>query len=114
MGDKQPVLDWMNENNYIVVIMLFEWNPDKNWINIKKHKVSFEVAATIFDDPFHLSILDHKNHDEERWITIGQAATGETLVVVHTYLESTRLESIRIISARNATKREREQYEEGI
>ncbi|MEK7790462.1 MAG: BrnT family toxin [Deltaproteobacteria bacterium] len=94
--------------------MLFEWDPDKNAKNIKKHKISFEVAATVFDDPLHLSVLDHKKHLEERWITIGYAVTEETVVVVHTYKELRGLEIIRIISARHSTRREKTQYEERI
>ncbi|MDO8520450.1 MAG: BrnT family toxin [Deltaproteobacteria bacterium] len=95
--------------------MLFVWDPEKAGDNIKKHGVSFEIAQTIFDDPFHLSVLDAKDHDEERWTTIGQSAHDKTLVVVHTYsIVEQGQEFIRIISARKATKQERRQYEEGI
>lgn len=94
--------------------MLFGWDPEKSEKNIKKHKISFELAATVFDDPLHLSVLDHKSHHEKRWITIGHAATGTTIVVVHIYKELRGLEIIRIISARHATRKETKQYEEGI
>lgn len=95
--------------------MLFEWNPQKAVINEIKHGVSFELAQTVFDDPFHLSILDDGAHDEERWITIGLAGDGQTLVVVHLYwVIEKNMEMIRIISARKATKVEVTKYEEGI
>ena len=94
--------------------MLFEWDHKKSISNIKKHSISFELAASIFDDPLHLSVLDEKRHSEERWITLGQSATGELLVVIHTYKETLEHEIIRIISARKATKKETKQYEEGI
>jgi len=96
--------------------MLFDWDPRKAILNIKKHGVSFELAQTVFDDPFQLSIIDSKKpHGEERWVTLGRSVHFDTLVVVHTYraIESGR-EIIRIISARTATKHERRQYEEGI
>lgn len=95
--------------------MLFVWDPEKAEQNIKKHRVSFEMAQTIFDDPLHLSILDSKSHGEERWVTIGKSAAIKTLVVVHAYkTPKGGLEIIRIISARKATRKEKKQYEEGI
>ena len=95
--------------------MLFEWDPGKSELNLKKHKVSFTLAATIFDDLLHLSIPDHTSRDEARWVTIGLAADQATLVVVHTHRSTkTGNEVIRIISARKATAKERRQYEEGI
>jgi uncharacterized DUF497 family protein len=94
--------------------MLFEWDPEKNASNIKKHRISFEIAITVFDDPLHLSVLDHKTRHEERWMTIGPAVTGAIIVVVHSYKELRELEIIRIISARHATRKEKKQYEEGI
>lgn len=95
--------------------MLFLWDPEKAEINVRKHGVSFEMAQTVFDDPLHLSILDSKRHDEERWITIGRSADNRTVVVVHTYgITEDQHEMIRIISARKATRKEVNQYEEGI
>lgn len=94
--------------------MLFEWDANKARTNREKHGVSFELAATIFSDPLHLSIPEHTK-GEGRWVTIGCAADLSTLVVVHTYIEHTdNGEVIRIISARTATKKERKQYEERI
>ncbi|HBF13846.1 MAG TPA: hypothetical protein DDW49_10770 [Deltaproteobacteria bacterium] len=95
--------------------MLFSWDAKKAESNIKKHHVSFEMAQTVFDDPLHLSVLDKKSGDQERWITMGHTPHGKTLIVVHTYIEITNGEElIRIISARLATRREIEQYEKGI
>ncbi len=94
---------------------MFDWDPIKAIVNEKKHRVSFEMASTVFDDPFHLSILDSKVHHEERWVTIGLSADRRTLVVVHTYrTHHHREEIIRIISARRATAKEARQYEERI
>ena len=78
--------------------------------NKRKHKVSFEDAATIFGDSFSLTIPDpvHSGPSETRLITIGQARNGKVLVVIH----CDREEEIRIISAREATSGERNDYEE--
>lgn len=95
--------------------MLFAWDPEKAEQNIRKHGVSFELAQTVFDDPFHLSMMDDGKHDEERWVTLGRSADAKTLVVVHTYrIMENNHEVIRIISARRATRKEVRQYEEGI
>jgi len=99
---------------YNVTTMLFDWDPDKARANLKKHTILFEVASTVFSDPLHLSVPESSS-GEQRWVTIGHAANGLTLVVVHTYrFDRARGEVIRIISARKATKNERKQYEEGI
>jgi uncharacterized protein len=91
-----------------------EWNPAKARQNVEKHKVSFQRAVTIFHDPHAVSIFDEEHSQEEdRWITMGRDDTGTVLVMVHTFRkidESTY--AVRIVSARKATKREREQYEE--
>lgn len=94
--------------------MFVTWDSQKAKSNIKKHGISFEVAATVFNDPHQLSILDAKDHGEERWVTIGLTADKKTLVIVHTYIRSDSNEFIRIISARKATKKERKNYEEGV
>ena len=87
----------------------FEWDNRKAKTNLRKHKVSFEEAATVFGDPLSLTIPDLLHSIvENRFITIGRAMTERTLVVIHT----DRRNSIRIISARVATKHERRQYEE--
>jgi len=90
----------------------FEWDPSKAKSNLRKHKVSFERASEIFLDPFMLSVSD-KTHstDEDRWITLGQDRNNVTILVVHTFRElDVDNCTIRIISARRATKQEDEQY----
>ena len=92
----------------------FEWDPEKASNNKRKHKISFELAATIFNDPRAFSLFDKEHSDsvEERWISLGLSANGNLLVVVHTYNEiNEEIARIRIISARKATKREKLQYE---
>jgi uncharacterized DUF497 family protein len=84
----------------------FEWNQRKAAANLKRHGVDFADAATIFEDDRALTIEDDR-HDEDRFITLGTDALGQLLVVVYTF----RGDRIRIISARNATARERRQYE---
>jgi uncharacterized DUF497 family protein len=91
----------------------FDWNPDKAQQNLKKHRVSFERATTIFRDPAMVSVFDEEHsEDEERWVTLGKSDQGEILVVIHTFREVTvNSADVRIISARGATKRERQTYE---
>jgi len=91
----------------------FDWDPAKAAGNERKHNVGFGLATTIFRDPLAMSIIDHyHNMSEERWITIGMAEDGQTLVVSHTYIESDQNNmSVRIISARKATRKEQRQYE---
>ncbi|MEK7719348.1 MAG: BrnT family toxin [Bacteroidota bacterium] len=91
----------------------FEWDPEKARINHIKHGVAFEDAAQIFLDTLAISVYDeeHSVH-EERWITIGKAVGDRLLVVVHGFTEQPPDEcTIRIISARRATRREQIQYE---
>ena len=92
----------------------FKWDLEKGISNRRKHGVSFEQAATVFLDSDQLSIYDDDHSDEEdRWVTLAMDSAGRTLVVVHTYIEIDLGEVvIRIISARNATRREIGQYQE--
>ena len=92
----------------------FEWDPSKARQNLRKHRVSFERAATVFLDVNQVSVLDEEHdEDEERYITLGIDSTGSTLVVVHTFRQTSFSESsIRIISARKAIKAEIKQYQE--
>ena len=90
--------------------LAFEWDEQKARRNIKKHKVSFEEATTVFADPLSLTIPDPLHSEEEdRFVTMGMSIRGRLLVVVHTE----RGDTIRIISARLATSRERRAYERG-
>ena len=92
--------------------MVFEWDSDKNTSNSSKHGVTFEEAREVFDDPRHLSLLDHRfSYFEERWITIGQTRGRRVVVVANLYFNDDDEEVIRIISAREATVYERKQYE---
>jgi uncharacterized protein len=91
--------------------MKFEWDKRKAVSNIKKHGVPFEESSTVFGDPLSLTIQDpiHSNK-EERYVTIGLSAKFRIIVVIHT----DRGDNIRIISARLATKGEKNNYEKGI
>ena len=91
----------------------FEWDPAKAAKNLRKHKVSFDDAATVFLDPFSRSVPDEgHNQYEERWITMGTARDGRLLVVSHTHSGiADHGISARLISARMATPGERRQYE---
>jgi uncharacterized DUF497 family protein len=88
----------------------FEWDPRKSALNQRKHGVSFDEARTAFGDE-HGLLLDDPDHSgtEERFILLGLSAALRVLVVVHSYREDE--DTIRIISARKATRHEREQYD---
>ena len=90
--------------------MEFEWDPEKASRNQAKHCVSFQEAATVFGDPLAVSYYDpDHSEDEDRFLTFGHSNQGRLLVVSHT----DRTDRTRIISARQATRKERKQYEEG-
>ena len=91
---------------------VFDWDPKKAALNLRKHGVGFERAATMFLDPRAVSIPDEEHSDKkERWATIGLDAAGSLLVVVHTFEEADKARcKIRLISARKATKKEAKQY----
>src|SRR5437588_12762518 len=84
----------------------FAWDEGKNRVNRRKHGVSFETAARIFEDPNLVSYPDRVVVDEERWHAIGCAGGIALLMVVHTIEEQHGEEEIRIISARKASRRE--------
>lgn len=92
--------------------MRIEWNQTKNRTNQAKHKVSFETASLVFDDPYHLSILDRHAQGEERWKTVGMVDDIVLILVAHTVFERKSEEIIQIISARKATRKERQIYEQ--
>ena len=90
--------------------MEFEWDQTKNQTNIRKHGVSFETARRIFEGPV-LHWLDlRSDYGEDRSIGVGSVGTGALLVVAYTE----RNGSIRLISARPATRKERQAYYEKI
>jgi hypothetical protein len=87
----------------------YEWDPAKAQANVKKHRVTFEEAASVFLDPAALTFWDPDHSEEEdREITIGRSAQQRVLFVAH----APRDGRARIISARKATRKEQKQYEE--
>ena len=90
--------------------MEFEWDDTKADANERKHGVSFADALTVFADPLSLTGYDPRHSDDEdRFLTMGTSAAGQLLVVSHT----DRGDKVRIISAREASRRERKDYEDG-
>lgn len=89
--------------------MDFEWDKAKAARNLKKHKVAFDEAATLFGDPLSVTFPDPDHSlDEDRFIIIGMSARNRVLIVSFT----DRGKRARIISARKATRQERNVYEE--
>jgi uncharacterized DUF497 family protein len=89
--------------------MEFEWDPRKAAKNLRKHKVAFTEAATVFSDDLSITVYDPDHSmDEDRYITIGWSHGRRLLMVAHTE----RGDRIRIISARELTRTEREAYEQ--
>ena len=89
--------------------MEFEWDPGKAAENLRKHKVSFNEAATVLGDFLGTTASDpDHSRDEHRYITVGLSSRGRLLMVAH----AERRERIRIISARKLTRDERRVYEE--
>lgn len=88
----------------------FDWDERKARANLRRHKISFDEAATVFTDPLSITIPDPVHSgEEERYIDIGTSDKGRLLVVSHTE----RGARIRIISCRKATAAERRRCEEG-
>jgi len=86
-----------------------EWDESKNLLNQKKHRVSFEEAATVFADPLEIMIYDPDHSSaEQRFISIGESFRRRLVVVSYTE----RAKKIRIINARKPTRSERRAYEE--
>ena len=90
--------------------MKFEWDQDKAIANLAKHGVSFDEAVTVFNDALAISYPDPDHSESEpRAVTFGHSSEARLLVVSHTERDDT----LHIISARVATRSEREIYEEG-
>ena len=88
--------------------MRFEWDSDKAAVNVKKHRVSFDEAVTVFYDPLAATFADPDHSDDEsRLVTVGYSARDRLLVVCHVE----RRTATRVISARLATARERKRHE---
>ena len=89
--------------------LIFEWEQKKAISNLNKHGISFAEAATAFGDPLSLTIPDPDHSlEEDRFLLIGESQKERLLVVAHTE----RSDTIRIISARLATRGERKSHEE--
>lgn len=93
----------------------FEWDDAKAAGNLAKHGVDFMDAMSVLLDPLAMTRFDDEHGDEEeRWVSLGRAANGQLLLVVHTFnATGPNAALVRLISARPATRREREQYEQG-
>lgn len=90
--------------------LTFEWDPIKAQLNLRKHGVSFQEAVGAFMDPLGVAIPDpDHSYDEERLILLGMSQHNRLLVIVHTETGDT----VRMISAREAARFERRQYEQG-
>jgi len=90
--------------------MTFSWDPEKDAVNRRKHAVGFRETASVLEDPLSTTYPDPAHsRGEQRYVTIGRSRLARTLVVAH----ADRGDTIRIISARQATRRERRFYEEG-
>lgn len=91
----------------------FEWDVEKEKSNIAKHRLNFADACHVFADAFQLNLFDaDHSDDEDRWVVIGEIPVAKIVVVVHTIRQDRDGDDVRvrIISARKATKKERETY----
>jgi uncharacterized DUF497 family protein len=93
----------------------FEWDDAKAEGNLSKHGVDFTDAMSVLLDPLAMTRLDEEHSDEEeRWVSVGRAANGQILLVIHTFSNTGANSAlVRLISARQPTRRERVQYENG-
>jgi uncharacterized DUF497 family protein len=113
---RQPRLGWKPLETSMVtspgMSLEFEWDPSKAEANLSKHAVSFEEAMTVFADPLaRIFNDDEHSSDEQREIIIGHSAQRNLVLVSFTSIED---DSIRILSARKATRAERKEYEENV
>ena len=90
--------------------MMFEWDEAKNNANVRKHGVDFETAKRIFEGPVVTRIDHRKDYGEDRYITIGRVGRAALVVVAHTNRDG----HIRLISARPASRKEKQAYHERI
>ena len=88
--------------------MSFEWDEQKRRLNMRKHRVEFADAVSVFEDPDAITLPSDDAEEEDRFVTLASDLFGRILIVVYTW----RGEAIRLISARRATARERKQYGE--
>ena len=92
----------------------FEWDDAKAESNLAKHGVDFTDAMSVLLDPLALTRFDDEHtDDEERWVSLGRTANDQLVLVVHTFnATGPNTALVRLISARPATRQEREQYEQ--
>ena len=97
----------------MIVLYYFDWDENKNRINLEKHGITFEEASTVFFDDRAI-LFDDPEHsiDEDRFLLLGTSETAKVCIVCHCYRESDTV--IRIISARQATRKEEQRYVRGI
>jgi uncharacterized DUF497 family protein len=88
-------------------LMDYEWDPEKAAVNLRKHGIRLSYGVDILEDPYALTREDTSAQGEARWASVGMDGLGRVLTVVYT----SRGERIRLISVRQATRRERESYE---
>jgi uncharacterized DUF497 family protein len=92
-------------------VIEFEWDPAKASANLRKHRVAFSEAATVFADRLSITVYDpDHSQEEDRHLTVGVSTNGRPLMIAHT----DRGGRIRIISARDLTRTERDAYENEI
>jgi uncharacterized DUF497 family protein len=111
-------LVYLQNYNYTIVVLgiRFEWDEAKNLSNQHKHGVSFEEGTQVFLDPLFVSVKDRIVDGEQRWQTFGEVGGFLLLMVAHTVREKDEhgqtIEVMRIISARQASRKERQRYED--
>ena len=88
-----------------------EWDENKNQANLIKHRIDFQTAQLVFDDPNCVNFVERITEGEQRWHAVGLVQDLVLVLVVHTYHDSETGEVIRIVSARQATRYERKLYE---
>lgn len=89
----------------------FEWDPAKARTNLRKHRIAFSEAVTVFADRLSITVYDpDHSQEEDRYLTVGASTGGRLLIIAHT----DRGGRIRIISARELTRKERDAYETEI
>lgn len=91
----------------------FEWDEAKAEANVRKHGVSFELACTVFHDPRLVTVADLEHSEsEERWFSVGSAVNGAMFAVFYLWSEGKAVITIRLYSARRATRSEIRWYQE--
>jgi len=100
----------LGDNRLYTQQVRIEWDPPKARANLHAHGISFTEAATVLDDDFALTREDPGADDEPRFVTLGRSDVGNLLVVVYVYREP---DTLRVISAWKASKRQRVLYEKG-